>query len=308
MRRGRGRQKFTRKFPRNFRQGNSTTYSQTHTITVCPDGWTISQDEQYTFVDVRHQPSKVLDEAEEWNSGTPVPPQAGAANYFIASCRPLLGNMRALYEFARLQSIDIRIEWLGQLVQNVAATDFPPGATGGIGSTFSVAHNTHGATLLAKVCHERLDKMRNDGANLAALAPNDLFGMNRLPVIFSPDKEIIDGARGSAGSHVLLSHPGVKSLRFTPERRFVNLKYKPLNNIEKAAATFRGQAVANPNYDNDARLGTLWLAAPTGLQGLSFWAPGDGVQTQTRTCEYYRISYTWNWKFFGHRFAQTMYA
>lgn len=277
-------------------------------MVLCPEDWSISQDEQYVFVDIRHQPAKAVDEAEEWNSGTPLPPQQGNSAYCIAQCRALLGNARAMYEFARLMSIDIRIEWLGQMVQNIQATDFPPGATGGIGSTFTINHNSQGATLLAKVCHERLDKMRNDGANLAALAPNDLFGMNRLPVVFTPDKAIAEAARGSQGGDALLSHPGVKSLRFTPERRFCNLKYKPLNNIEKAAATFSCSNVAASAYDNDARTGVMWLASPVGLQGLSSWTPGDGIQASTKTCEYYRISYTWNWKFFGHRFARDMYS
>lgn len=312
-RRGTGRRRFTkrrrvnwvRRNPRKFKRGNSAFYTTQHTLITCPEDWSTETGQQYQFAEIRHKPAE--SGFQRWGDGNAVTPptQSGSVAYFIASDDLFLRNARTIYEKAALQGINVRIEWLGARIQNQFVSTYP-GQVGGEGMNFSMANKKHGTSLMVKMCHERLDRQRDDGVDGVAMHPADMLGLNRMPILFQPDRIDKDAGRGTQDGDRLQQSLGLRTLRFTPERRFHNIHFKPQSMPEKAAAVLNLQnvqwaATGAAGFDNDMRMGCLWLGQQLALAGLTAWQPGTEGTVSFLDCDFFRITYEWKWRLFGHK-------
>lgn len=281
---------------------------------ITPAEWALSQTGAYKFCDIMHKLGETQNDVI-WDAdadgvthaviaGNQDEPAQFPATYVFSEHR-VLTNAMVLFRFARLLSIDAKIEWLGAQIRTVSVNRIvsevgEPSRSNG----FGLHLNKYGATLMAKMCHERFDRMNADGRNNVALPVGNMLGFNELPDVHSPDRlSTIDG-RGTTPSGSLAQAGGVKQIRFTPERRFKTLRFKPLSRIDKAASVFdlAKLEAAGANWDDDQRCGTLWLAQIKPLNALSSYTVGVGETqqiVQNESTDFFRITYTATWKFFG---------
>ena len=285
---------------------NSITIRVPMSMIVTGESWEASTTGAYKFVNILHKFGEST-EAVRWDAGQTgvTPPIQGAGNwplYYIATVYNTMSNGIFLFNYARVLGADITIEWLGSLTTKQGASRLEDLDNTTLRGDLEVTK--FGTTLLAKVCHERYDRNASDNQNQMGLAPMNLFGWDRLPIINNPDMMTSIDNRGTTPSGNLKGAPGVKSLRFTPERRIHTLKYRPLNRLDKAGAFFdlvKLQA-AGANWDDDMRSGTLWLAQETPLVDVApvQWPAGDNpYPLLNQTTDYFRITYNVNVKFFG---------
>lgn len=272
---------------------------------VTAEAWEPATSGAYKFANVLHQFGNG-EQQVRWDAGANgiMPPIAGGANWpihYVATVFNTMSNGIFLFNYARILGCDITIEWLGALTkrQGLSRSD---GAADIFRGDLEVTK--FGTTLLAKVCHERYDRNRGDGQNRNALAPLYMFGWDQVPIINNPDMMTSIDNRGTTPSGNLSTAPGVKKLRFTPERRIHTLKYKPLNRLDKAGAFFDLVKLQQhgANWDDDMRSGTLWLAQekPLNDQFTTEWPTGAEPQPLLHdTTDYFKITYNVNIKFFG---------
>lgn len=277
---------------------------------VTPAGWSGSSTDAYRFTDILHKFGE-SNEVLWWDAGAtgvthPVErPGEVFPLYYVASLYNTLSNAVFLFNFARVLRVDVTIEWLGQFTRTEGAIrDIDETGTKQITGNLEVTK--FGTTLLAKMCHERFDRNRGDGNQQtnSALAPIYTFGWNHVPIIFSPDRVTTIDDRGTTPSGNLKDAPGVRLLRFTPERRVHKLMYKPINRLDKAGATF-DLVKLNAHgavWDDDMRSGCLWLAQQAPLSKIMSEDFGSTAPLNVLTVDkqdYFRITYNSTIKFFG---------
>lgn len=273
---------------------------------VTSEGWEPATSGAYKFTDIIHNFGENT-ETTRWDAGatgvTPVT-QTGAGKFpthYIATVYNTMANGIFLFNYARVLGADITIEWLGSLTKKQGASRLDDLDNTTMRGDLEVTK--FGTTLLAKVCHERYDRNRADNTQRRALAPVYMFGWDQEPIINSPDMMTSVDNRGTTPSGNLATAPGVKKLRFTPERRIHALKYRPLNKLDKAGAFFDLVKLqqAGANWDDDMRSGTLWLAQEVPLVDVApvEWPEVDPRPLLSNTTDYFRITYNVIVKFFG---------
>lgn len=285
---------------------NAITIRVPMSMIVTSENWHPSTTGAYKFVNILHKFGESTN-AVRWDAGATgvTPPIQGADNwplYYVATVYNTMSNGIFLFNYARVLGADITIEWLGSLTTKQGANRTAD-ETGDTTVRADLEVTKFGTTLLAKVCHERYDRNHSDNQNQVGLAPMNMFGWDRLPVINNPDMMTSIDARGTTPSGNLKGAPGVKMLRFTPEKRIHTLKYKPLNRLDKAGAFFdlvKLQA-AGANWDDDMRSGTLWLGQEIPLVDVApvMWPEQNPVPLLNNTSDFFRITYNVNLKFFG---------
>lgn len=271
---------------------------------VTTTGWAQATSGAYKFANIMHQFGESTP-ALRWDAGAYgiQPVQDGGSAWparYVATVFNTMSNGIFLFNYARVLGADITIEWLGALTTKQGADRVDSEDTTYRGD---LEVTKFGTTLLAKVCHERYDRNRSDGRTGGALAPLYMYGWDQAPIINSPDMMTSIDNRGTTPSGNLKGAPGVKALRFTPERRIHSLKYRPLNKLDKAGAFFdlvKLQA-HGANWDDDMRSGTLWLAQETPLNDMfdTEWPALNPATLTHTTTDYFRITYNVIVKFFG---------
>lgn len=275
-----------------------------------PETWATAAAGGYRFVDIINKLGE-SNQTHRWDVGdlgiqptaqfVPTFPQCYINTDYIT-----LSNALFMFRFAKLLKTTVRIEWLGRMEEyqsslNAATRDGQNEFNSWRLSELRV--QGFGTTLLSKFCHERYDRNRADGAAEMALAPANMYGWNRIPILNQPDRiSTLDG-RGTTPSGAITTGSGVKVLRFTPERRVKYLKYKPLNRLDKAGATFDLAKLNHigANWDDDMRSGSLWLAQQSPLDQIFTLEDQTKPLSTIQTCprDYFRISYVNTWKFYG---------
>lgn len=273
---------------------------------VCTsEAWQASTSGAYKYVNILHQFGH-SNQHLRWDAGATgvTPPTAGPTDwplYYVSTVYNTMSNGVFLFNYARVLGADIKIEWLGSRTMKQGGDRvIENGVTIYRGD---VEYTKFGTTLLAKVCHERFDRNRGDGVDRRGLAPLYMFGWDQMPIVNNPDMMTSVDARGTTPSGNLKGAPGVKTLRFTPEKRVHTLKYRPLNKLDKAGAFF-DLVKLNANgatWDDDMRSGTLWLGqeVPLNDDGHVGWPDTNPMSLINTTTDYFRISYNVILKFFG---------
>lgn len=279
-------------------------------MVVSPEFWQPNQAGGYKFVDIINKLGE-SNQAHRWDVGDiGVQPVAEFAPLFpkcyINTDYVSLTNSSFLFRFARLLKTTVRIEWLGRLEEYQSAINAATTDGQGTYNSWRLSElrvQGFGTTLLGKFCHERYDRNRADNLVEMAMAPAYMFGWNRLPILVQPDRISTIDARGTSPSGHITTAPGVKLMRFTPERRVKYLTYKPLNRLDKAGATFdlaKLNAIG-ANWDDDMRSGSLWLAQQSPIDQIltlnDETRPLPNIQTCPR--DFFRISYVNTWKYYG---------
>lgn len=273
--------------------------------------WNLPPVEGYKYTQILHRLGDELTVGSTWYQPTGLTlasNQGGVAGY-VASDRLLLIGGRVFFKFAKLLKISINIEWLGSVTQQedlryTDQTTEPPQE-----KTARLEFKKSGTTLMYKLLHERFDRGVNDGQNDQALAPADMLGWNRKPILLWPD--VWDTSTNTRGQVVLndLCTPGnCKLIKFTQERRFKTLVFKPLSKCDKLGATFDLNKLQSGTgtWDRDQRCGALWLGQeePLGAAGQAWnpeGLPGIWVGARTQEYDFFRITYRYTWKFFSRR-------
>lgn len=297
-----------------MRGSNSLTLRVPQSMICTPDGWASGNTDAYRYCDIVH---KFAENSPfvRWDAGATgvTPPNDRSTDgwpaMYVVTLYNTLSNAVFLFNFARVLRCDITIEWLGQLTKRQGAIrqisqvlpDFPM-----VSTTGDLEVTKFGTTLLAKICHERFDRNRGNGTNAlgSALAPVYTFGWDHEPIINSPDRITTIDDRGTTPSGNLKGSPGVRLLRFTPERRIHKLSYKPLNRLDKAGATVDLVKLnaSGAAWDEDMRSGVMWLGQERPLAGLMTDTFGAEAPVNTITVEktdYFRVTYNTTVKFFG---------
>lgn len=273
-------------------------------MVTCPETWAQSVAQEYRFAAVIHNLARTMAPEAVWGqmNGQTLPIDEGdGGRIYQFSDRSLLQRLYNVFAYARILSISVTIEWLGsvdnfQRVGTLEAQQTGPDLI----RTAGLEYKKNGTSLRYKLCHERLNRMQEDNQLQRALAPMEMLGLDQLPVLYYPDKLHLDSGRGTVSGANLLQ-PGVtKVARFTPERRFISLKWKPLSRADKMASIFDISKVWNAGWDHDQRTGALWLGQDNWINSSTQNQPFDGLPliSGVTTCDFFRITYKPRWKFF----------
>lgn len=286
-----------------MRTQTSLVIDNQYSMVTCPEAWTQSEAQEYAFTEIRHQLAKSLGPNAIWGRLTgltqPVPDTEGV-NVYVLSDRNNLTRFANVFSYARLLSLTCQIEWLGSVDDDRRQGILLAQAAGPDEITMGgLEYNKHGTSLRYKMLHERFQRFTEDGNNADALAPANMLGWNQLPVLFSPDKLHIFSGRGTVGGANLMQPGTCRVVRFTPERRFKTIKWKPLSRADKIAATFDVMKMTQQGWDRDQRTGALWLAQDTWInRQVTTDVFNDGRLATVSTCDFFRFTYTVRWKFF----------
>lgn len=274
-----------------------------YSMVTCPEVWTAGNSNEYRYCEIRHQLARPHGPTTTWGAlnglTQPVNSVENVATYQLSD-NINITKFYDIFNYAKLLSLTCQIEWLGSTDTHLDQGQLTAQAVGPDEITMSnLRFHKHGTSLRYKMMHERFQRAVNDGMADQALAPVDMLGWNQLPVLFQPDKLHIDSPRGTVGG-ANLAQPGVcKIVRFTPERRFQTIKWKPLSRADKIASLFDVSKVYRAGWDKDQRTGALWLAQDNWINRSASSVPfNDGRTAQVQTCDFFRITYTIRWKFF----------
>lgn len=269
-------------------------------MVTCPQNWATSAFSDYSYAIIWH---KLAETNTQWawpqDGISVVDPISGATHpaAYVANDLQFLLTARTLFSWARIQRIDVNIEWLGAVEQREYLQDEnAPGA--GISTYREMVYNKHGTTLFVKMCHERVQRQMRDGQDRDALPLDFALGNQVVPVLYEPDRETTLSGNGTTSLPNLATPGTCKKVRFTPERRFAHLAWKPLSRADKAQAVFDLQKCGQPTqYDDDQRCGGLWLAQERPLNAVTQWATAAG-NVGVNTCDHFRLTYKFTWKLY----------
>lgn len=273
-------------------------------MVTCPEVWTSSVTNEYRFCEFIHQLARMVGVNTTWGRLTgltqPFVSGEGVASYLVSD-KANLERFYNIFSYAKLLSITCQIEWLGSTDTHLdQGTFLQPGPEGVDEIAMSrLQFHKYGTSLRYKMMHERFQRAMDDGQGELALAPANMLGWNQLPVLFAPDKIELSSARGSVGG-ANLSQPGIcKVVRFTPEKRFQTIKWKPLSRADKIASLFDISKIFHGGWDRDQRTGGLWLAQDNWINRVATTDTFDDARmTTVSTCDFFRITYRIRWKLF----------
>lgn len=274
-----------------------------YSMVTCPEIWTAAISNEYRYCEILHQLSRAVGPNSQWGTLNGLThPFVSAENVatYLMSDKYNMERFYNIFSYAKLLSLTCQIEWLGSTDTHVEQGQLLAQQAGPDEIIMSnLRFHKYGTSLRYKMMHERLQRQVDDGQGRTALAPANMLGWNQLPVLFAPDKEHIDSARGTVGG-ANLTQPGVcKVVRFTPEKRFQTIKWKPLSRADKIASLFDVSKVFRAGWDKDQRTGGLWLGQDNWINRTASTVPfNDGRTASVNTCDFFRITYTVRWKFF----------
>lgn len=298
----RGTFRLARARPRNARNTTALVIDNQYSFVTCPEIWTASQSNEYRYCSILHQLARDPGNYA-WGAlnGLTQPQIVGGdpATYMFTD-RTNLERFYNIFAYAKVLSITAQIEWLGSTDTYLAQGTLAAQAVGPDEITMSsLQFNKHGTSLRYKMMHERFQRMTTDGNEARALAPANMLGWNQLPVLYHPDQRHLDSGRGDVGGSNL-AQPGIcKIVRFTPEKRFQSVRWKPLSRADKIASLFDIRKVVSQGWDKDQRTGGLWLGQDNWInRTASTDAFNDGRMSSVNTCDFFRITYRVRWKLF----------
>lgn len=267
---------------------------------ICsPADWVTSSGSDYKIATVLHQPMR--SDVGVWNQNGGIEPGTpnNGRQMYTANCRDDILYFARLYNWARVKSVSLRIEWLGCQVRK-AQRGLTNLQVGNI-DFYELEFDTAGTSLYCKRLHEQADRGIADNVNADQLAVANQLGLNNRPRLVYPDMDNTMANPGTMRVGNLLGTAGVKLLRFSRQKRVKILRWKPITKFDYAYSKWDLIRTANGTgiggaYDDDARCGGWWFAQDSMLNtgAVTGWDTGVGTSSATRI-DFFRVAVNYHW-------------